>query len=116
MKLTHSQRQLFRMLANARRPSGRQGVAGPLLLGNEDRELAFRLAEVGENEVELHRWPAKEPRNLTAQECLAGLWLLESKAVGRWLKGWSYGDPAGRARIEALIEALIESLEGGEQI
>jgi hypothetical protein len=113
MKLTHSQRQLFGMLANARRPSGRQGVTGPLLLGNEDRELAFRLAEIDEDEAELLRWPAEEPRNLTAQECLAGLWLLESKAVGRWLKGWSYGNPAGRARIEELIEALIESLQGG---
>jgi hypothetical protein len=84
-----------------------------LLLGNEDRELAFRLAEIGEDEAELLRWPAEEPRNLTAQECLAGLWLLESKAVGRWLKGWYYGNPAGRARIEELIEALIESLQGG---
>jgi hypothetical protein len=82
-----------------------------LLLGNENRELAFRLAEIGEDEGELLRWPAREPRNLTPQECLAGLWLLESRAVRRWLKGWSYGNPAGRARIEALIEALIESLE-----
>jgi hypothetical protein len=105
MKLTHSQRQLFHMLAIARRPSSRQGVTGSLLLGNEDRELAFRLAEIG----------AKEPRNLTPQECLAGLWLLESNAVRRWLKAWSYGDPAGRARLEALIEALIGSLKG-EQI
>ena len=101
------------MLANARRPSGRQGVTGPSLLGNEDRELAFRLAEIGEEDAELLRWPAKKPRNLTPQECLAGLWLLESKAVGRWLKGWSYGNPAGRARIEELIETLIESLQGG---
>lgn len=86
-----------------------------MLLGNEDRELALRLAEIGEDEGELLRWPAKEPRNLTPQECLAGLWLLESNAVRRWLKAWSYGDPAGRARLEALIEALIGSLEG-EQI
>ena len=113
MKLTHSQRQLFRMLANARRPSGRQGVTGPLLLGNEDRELAFRLAGIGEDEAQLLRRPAEEPRNLTAQECLAGLWLLESKAVGRWLKRWSYGNPPGRAKIEELIEALIESLQDG---
>ena len=113
MKLTHSQRQLFRMLANARRPSGRQGVTGSLLLGNEDRELAFRLAEIGGGEAQLLRGPAKEPRSLTAQECLAGLWLLESKAVGRWLKGWTYGNPPGRARIEELIEALIESLQDG---
>jgi hypothetical protein len=103
------------MLANARRSSGRQGVTGPLLLGNEDRELAFRLAEIGEEEGELLLRPAKKPRNLTPQECLAGLWLLESNAVRRWLKGWSHGDPAGRARMKALIEALIESLEG-EQI
>ena len=101
------------MLANARLPSGRQGVAGRLLLGNEDRELAFRLAEIGEDEAELLRGPAKEPRNLTAQECLAGLWLLQSTAVGRWLKRWSYGNPAGRAKIEELIEALIESLQDG---
>jgi hypothetical protein len=84
-----------------------------LLLGNEDRELAFRLAEIGEDETELLRWPAEEPRNLTAQECLAGLWLLQSTAVARWLKGWSYGNPAGRAKIEELIEALIESLQDG---
>lgn len=79
MRLTHPQRQLFRMLANARRPSGRQGVARPLL-GNKDRKLAFRLAGIDEDEAELIRWRAKEPRDLTAQECLAGLWLLESTA------------------------------------
>ena len=112
MRLTHPQRQLFRMLANARRPRGRQGVAGPLLLGNKDRKLAFRLAGIDEDEAELIRWRAKEPRDLTAQECLAGLWLLESRAVGRWLRKWSYGDPEGRAKIEALIEAL----EDGAQI
>ena len=86
MKLTHPQRQIFRMLGNARRPSGRQGVAGPLLLGNKDRKLAFRLAGIDEDEAEPPRWRAKEPRDLAAQECLAGLWLLESRAVGRWLR------------------------------
>jgi hypothetical protein len=64
MKLTRSQRQLFCMLANARRSSRRQGVIGPLLLVNEDRELAFRLAEIGEDEAQLLRWPAKKPRTL----------------------------------------------------
>jgi hypothetical protein len=67
---------------------------------------------IAEDEAALIRWRAKEPRELTAQECLAGLWLLESSAVGRWLRKWSHGDPEGRARIEALIEAL----EDGAQI
>ena len=61
-------------------------MAGPLLLSDKDRKLAFRLAEIGEDEAELVRWRAKEPRELTAQECMAGLWLLESRAVGRWLR------------------------------
>jgi hypothetical protein len=39
MKLTHPQRQLFRMLANARHPSGRQGHLGPLLLTAKDRKV-----------------------------------------------------------------------------
>ena len=43
MKSTHSQRQIFRMLADARRPSGRQGHLGPLLLTAKDRKVAFRL-------------------------------------------------------------------------
>ena len=43
MKSTHSHRQIFRMLADARRPSGRQGHLGPLLLTAKDRKVAFRL-------------------------------------------------------------------------
>jgi hypothetical protein len=88
-------------------------VPGLLLLNNKDRELAFRLAERGEDEAEPPRWRAKEqePRDLTAQECLAGLWLLESRAVGRWLRKWSYGDPEGRAKIEMLIEALEDGAQ-----
>jgi hypothetical protein len=48
MRLTHEQRQVFRMLANARRPSGRSGTLGPLLLSERRRKLALRLAGIGE--------------------------------------------------------------------
>jgi hypothetical protein len=111
MKLTHPQRQLFRMLANARRPSGRQGHPGPLLLTTNDRRVAFRLAEIGEDEAELIRWRAKEPRDLTAEECRAGLWLLESKAVQQWLRKWSYGDLEGRAKIDELASVLEDGAQ-----
>jgi hypothetical protein len=43
---------------------------------------------------------------LTAEECRAALRLLEAKDVRRWLTKWSYGDPEGRAKIDALIEML----------
>jgi len=68
--------------------------------GGKDRRFAFRLGEIGEDEADLIRWRAKEPRELTAEECRAGLWLLEAKPVRQWLTKWSYGDsscdPHGR--------------------
>jgi hypothetical protein len=81
-------------------------VVGPLLLGARNRKLAFRLAEIGEDDADLIRWRPKEPRELTAEECRAALRLLEAKDVRRWLTKWSYGDPEGRAKIDALIEML----------
>jgi hypothetical protein len=93
MRLTHQQRQVFRMLANARRPSGRQGEAGPPLLSDRARKLASRLAEIGEDGAGPLTWPANERRDLTAAECNAGLSLLESPDALRWSKKWCYGDP-----------------------
>jgi hypothetical protein len=106
MRLTHWQRRIFRMLANARRSSGRQGMPGPLLLSKVDRKLAARLGEIGDDGPGPLRWPAKEQRDLTASECHAGLALLESDAAQRWLPKWTRGDPEGRAKIATLIVAL----------
>jgi hypothetical protein len=41
MRLTHEERQVFRMLASARRPSGRQGEMGPLLLSDRARKPRY---------------------------------------------------------------------------
>jgi hypothetical protein len=84
MRLTHEQRQVFRMLANARRPSGRQGEdgTGPLT------------------------WRAKEHRDLTAKECGAGLSLLKSRNAVGWSKKWSYGDPEAKFVIADLMARL----------
>jgi hypothetical protein len=106
MKLTHEQRQVFRMLANARRPSGRQGEAGPLLLSDRARKLAFRLAGIGEDGTGPLTWPAKERRHLTTKECGAGLSVLKSQHALRWSKKWSYGDPEAKFVIADLMARL----------
>ena len=96
MRLTHEERQVFRMLANARRPSGRQGEMGPVLLSERARKIALRLADIGEEGAGPLKWPAKEQRDLTAKECDAGLSLLES---------------AGRA---ALVQKLVLRRPGSQ--
>jgi hypothetical protein len=106
MRLTHEERQVFRMLANARRPSGRQGEMGLLLLSDRARKLAFRLADTGEDGTGPLNWPAKARRDLTPKECGAGLSLLESRDALRWSKKWSYGDPAARFVIADLMARL----------
>lgn len=106
MRLTHSQRQLFRMLANARGPSGRQGKNGPPLLNDFDRMLALRLAGIGDDTTDLIRWPPSEQRDLTREECRAALALLTSESGQQWARRWCYGDSSGMAKIEALVSAL----------
>ncbi|SRR5579871_704156 len=106
MKLTHRQRQLFRMLANARRPSGRQGEPGPALLRELDRVAALRFAETGDDGDGLVRWPAKERRDLTGKECAAALSLLKSPDALRWTKKWCYGDPEAKFMLADLMEQL----------
>jgi len=112
MRLTHEERQVFRMLANARRPSGRQGEMGPVLLNGRARKLAFRLAEIGDNGAGPLTWPAQEVRDLTAKECNAGLSLLESRDALRWSKKWSYGDPAAKFVIADLTARLERGARG----
>jgi hypothetical protein len=112
MKLTHEQRQVFRMLANARRPSGRQGEAGPLLLSDRARKLAFRLAGIGEDGTGPLTWPAKERRHLTTKECGAGLSVLKSQQALRWSKKWSYGDPEAKFVIADLMARLEQGARG----
>ena len=112
MKLTHQQRQSFRMLANARRPSGRQGEMGPLLLSDRARKVAFRLADIGEDGAGAVRWPAKERRDLTAAECNAALSLLESRNALRWSKRWCYGDPEAKFMIADLMVRLERGARG----
>lgn len=104
--MTHEQRQVFRMLANARRPSGRQGEMGPVLLSERARKLAFRLAGIGDDAAGPLAWPAKEQRDLSAAECNAALSLLESRDVLRWSKKWCYGDPAAKFVIADLMAGL----------
>jgi hypothetical protein len=106
MRPTHEERQVFRMLANARRPSGRQGEIGPVLLSERARKLALRLAAIGDDGSGPLKWPAKERRDLTAKECGAGLSLLKSRNALRWSKKWSYGDPAAKFVIADLMDRL----------
>jgi hypothetical protein len=63
MRLTHEERQVFRMLANARRPSGRQGETS--LLSERARKLAFQLADIGDNRAGPLSWPAKKQKPLS---------------------------------------------------
>jgi hypothetical protein len=112
MRLTHPQRQAFRMLANARRPSGRQGEMGPLLLSDRARKVAFRLADIGDDGAGPVRWPAKERRDLTTKECGAGLSLLESRNALRWSKKWCYGDPEAKFVIADLMAGLERGARG----
>jgi len=112
MRLTHEERQVFRMLANARRPSGRQGEMGPVLLSDRARKLAFRLAGIGEDGAGPLAWPAKEQRDLTAKECNAALSLLESRNALRWSKKWCYGDPAAKFVISDLMVKLERGARG----
>jgi hypothetical protein len=82
------------------------------LLSEQDRKVAFRLAEIGENGAGLISWPAKERRHLTAEECRAGLALLESEAGRQWSRKWSHGDPEGNQRIADLAAALKNGARG----
>ena len=100
------------MLASARRPSGRQGAMGPLLLSERARKLAFRLADIGDDRAGPLSWPAKERRDLTAKECGVGLSLLESRDALRWSKKWSYGDPAAKFVIADLMDRLERGARG----
>jgi hypothetical protein len=104
--MTHEERQVFRMLANARPPSGRQGEMGPVLLSERARKLAFQLADIGDNRAGPLSWPAKEQRDLTAKECGAGLSLLESRDALRWSKKWCYGDPEAKFVLYDLMDRL----------
>jgi hypothetical protein len=112
MRLTHEERQVFRMLANARRPSGRQGEMGPVLLSDRARKLAFQLAGIGDDGDGRLSWPAKERRDLTAKECNAALSLLESRDVLRWSKKWCYGDPAAKFVVADLMDRLERGARG----
>jgi len=56
VRLTHQRRQVFRMLAHARRASRRSGVLGPPLRSEQDRMLALRIAEIGDDGSGLIRW------------------------------------------------------------
>ena len=89
-----------------RTANGRFGTPRDLA---RNRKLAFRLADIGEDDADLIRWRAKEPRELTAEECRAARWLLEAKAVRQWLTKWSYGDSEGRVKIDTLIEMLEDA-------
>ena len=100
------------MLANARRPSGRQGETGPLLLSDRARKLAFRLADIGEDGTGPLTWPAKERRHLTTKECGAGLSVLKSQDALRWSKKWSYGDPEAKFVIADLMARLSKGARG----
>lgn len=111
LRLTHSQRQFFRMLGNAQRPSGLQGNPGPPLLSGDDRKLALRLSEIGDDRRDPPRWPARERRDLTPDECRAAIVLLEMDAVQRWFPKWARSDPEGWKKIDALIAALRRSAE-----
>lgn len=100
------------MMANARRPSGRQGEMGPLLLSDRVRKLALRLAGLGDDGSGPLNWPAKERRDLTAKECGAALSLLKSQDALRWSKKWSYGDPTAKFVIADLMDRLERGARG----
>ena len=73
MRLTYQEQQVFRMLANAREPSDLSGAAGPLLFDDDQRKLALRLGEIGDNSGCKIMLRAKEQRDLTSAEIEAAL-------------------------------------------
>jgi hypothetical protein len=106
MRLTYQEQQVFRMLANARQPSDPSGAAGPLLFDDDQRKLALRLGEIGDNSGGKITLRAKEPRHLTSAEIDAALALLASDTAREWLRKWCHGDPSDKFMLDALLMQL----------
>jgi len=106
MRLTYQEQQVFRMLANAREPSDLSGAAGPLLFDDDQRKLALRLGEIGDNSGGKIMLRAKEQRDLTSAEIEAALALLASDAAREWLRRWCHGDPTAKFMLDTLMMQL----------